>query len=346
VKKLKLGVIGAGGIARRRVLPALVNARNCEVVAVMNPSNATGLAQEFGIARAYSDHNALLKDRDVEAVYIASPVAFHHQQIIDAANKGKHVLCEKPLTLNVPEAEAAVAACRQNRVVLQEGYMMKFHGAHAAMKKMIDAGDIGRVVSMRAQLACWYPPMPGAWRQDPRIGGGGALMDMATHLIDLMEFFAGPVERLTALTGRLVQNYESEDSSTILMRHKNGAQSVVEAFFCVPDVASRTRLEVYGSKGSIHTTGTIGQGADGVVEAVCGIPAGGYDAAQDKTGSGGFQRIDYPQVNTYTAQFEYFGDNVRLGRDPELNGGEHGLHILRLAKLAYVSAREGLQIEV
>ena len=104
----------------------------------------------------------MLADPEVEAVYIASPASCHARQIEQAAAAGKHILCEKPLTLNLEEARRAVAVCRQRHVFLQEGYMMKFHGAHVKIKQLIDEGRLGKIVYVRAQLSCWYPKIEGA----------------------------------------------------------------------------------------------------------------------------------------------------------------------------------------
>jgi predicted dehydrogenase len=339
-RRVSFGVLGAGGIARRKTIPAMIRSRRCRVAAAMDPVGAERIAAEFGVARAYATEKELLADPAVEAVYIASPVACHARQIILAAEAGKHVLCEKPLTLNSKQAEKAVAACRRHKVFLQEGYMMKFHGAHARIKELIDEGRLGRIVSMRAQLSCWYPPIEGAWRQDPKTGGGGALMDMATHLYDLLEYFAGPVRRVAALTGRLVQGYRSEDASTTLLEFRSGAQATVDCFFCIPDEASRTRLEIYGSAGAVLSEGTIGQSTGGKLEGIFGLGEAAYDAAQDKDVARRFRRVAFKRVNPYAAECDAFADCILEGRPPKTNGPENALRILRLAEKAYASARE------
>ena len=105
----------------------------------------------------------LLADPDIQAVYIASPVSLHSEQILAAAKAGKHILCEKPLTMNSEQAVQAVAACKKAGVFLQEGYMMKFHGAHQAIRDIIASAPQWLYAR---QLSCWYPAHPGAWRQD------------------------------------------------------------------------------------------------------------------------------------------------------------------------------------
>ncbi len=337
--KVNFGVIGAGGIAYRKTIPGMLKAKNCRLVAVMDPVGVDKIAREFK-AKAYESEADLLADPDVEAVYIASPVNLHAKQIKMAAQAGKHILCEKPLTLKLKQAEAAVEVCRQNKVFLQEGYMMKFHGAHQQIKQIIDDGRLGKIVYMRAQLSCWYPKIEGAWRQDPRTGGGGALMDMATHLYDLLEYFGGPIRKIAAMTGRLVQDYRSEDASTTLLEFKSGAQASVDCFFCIPDEASRTRLEVYGSQGSILTEGTIGQSTGGKVEGIFGLGDAGYDASQDKDAARKFARVPFAKINPYTAECQYFADCILAKKQPKINSGKNALRIMKLAEAAYASYKK------
>ena len=344
--KVNFGVIGAGGIAYRRTIPGMLKAKNCRLVAVMDTVNPQRVADEFKVPRVHEREADLLADPEVEAVYIASPVHCHARQIEMAAEAGKHILCEKPLTLDLKQARQAVAACRKRRVMLQEGYMMKFHGAHVKIKQLIDEGRLGQIVGMRAQLSCWYPKIEGAWRQDPRKGGGGALIDMASHLYDLLEYFAGPIRRILAVTGRLVQDYKSEDASTTVLEFASGAQATVDCFFCVPDEASRTRLEVYGSRGAVLTEGTIGQSQGGRMEAILDGATAGYDAKQSKDVARKFQRVAFPAVNPYTAECSYLADCILNNRPPAINDAASAIASMARIEKAYASAKSGRMLRV
>lgn len=336
-EKVNFGVIGAGGIAMRKTIPGMLKARNCRLVAVMDPVGVDKVAAAFGVPKAYTREEDLLADPNVQAVYIASPVQCHLEQIIAAARAGKHILCEKPLARNVDETRRAVHACRKHKVFLQEGYMMKFHGAHQAIKQLIDEGRLGKLVYLRAQLSCWYPPIEGAWRQHPRTGGGGALIDMASHLFDLLEFFAGPIRRVVAMIGNVVHPYRSEDASTTLLEFRSGAHGTVDCFWCIPDEASRTRLELYGSGGAVLTEGTIGQSTGGKAEGIFGLGQAAYDAAQDKDVVREFQPIKFPKIDPYTAECEYFADCVLQGRAPQINNSANALRMMKLVEAAYAS---------
>ena len=335
--RVNFGVIGAGGIARRKTIPGMLRAKHCRLVAVMDPVDIENIAAAFNVPKAYTKEAEILADPKVEAVYIASPVNSHLRQIRMAAEAGKHILCEKPLTLNVKQAREAVEVCRKSKVFLQEGYMMKFHGAHQEIKRVIDEGQLGKIVYMRAQLSCWYPKIPGAWRQDPRLGGGGALIDMATHLYDLLEFFAGPIRQVVAAVGTLVQDYRSDDASTTLVEFKSGAHGTIDCFYCIPDEASRTRLEIYGSKGAILTEGTIGQGAKGKVEGYFSQASAGYDAAQNKDVARTFEKMPYKPVNPYTAECDYFARCILDRKPPAINDGKSAIHVMSLVEKAYSS---------
>jgi predicted dehydrogenase len=160
---------------------------------------------------------------------------------------------------------------------------------------------------------------------------------MATHLYDLLEHFAGPARRIAALTGSLVQDYASDDASTTLLEFQSGAHATVDCFFCIPDEASRTRLEIYGTRGAMLTEGTIGQSTGGVLEGIFGLGQAGYDAAQDKDVVRKFQPIPFPAINPYTAECEYFAECILAGRPPAVNNGENAVHILSLTEKAYAS---------
>jgi len=345
-EKVRFGVIGAGGIAFRKTIPAMLKARNLRVTAVMDTANVEKVAEAFRIRRAYTTAEDLLADPEVDAVYIASPVHCHLEQIELAAAARKHILCEKPLTLDVAQTRRAIDVCRRKKVFLQEGYMMKFHGAHQVIRENILQGRLGKVVYLRAQLSCWYPPIPGAWRQDPKTGGGGALIDMATHLLNLLEFFVGPIRRLAALTGNLVHPYRSEDASTILAEFRSGAHATIDCFWCIPDEASRTRLEIYGSAGAIFTEGTIGQSVGGTMEGIFGLGSAEYDAAQNKDVVRKFRPIPFKKINPYQAECEYFAQCVLDGRPPEINGPVEALRMARLVEAAYRSAKEKVFVPV
>ena len=343
--KVKWGVIGSGGIARRRTIPeGIMPASNARLIAVFNPTRSTNeaVAREFGARPCVALEDLLASD--VDAIYVASPPNVHREQSLACARAGKHVLCEKPLGLTVSDAEAIVEACTRAGVRLGTAFMMRFHAQHQAALELIREGKLGQPVFGRAQLSCWYPPIAGAWRQDPALGGGGSLMDMGGHCIDLLEMFFGPVKAVSCFTNRTVHRYHSEDSAIASLRFASGALGVADAFFCMPDEASQNRLELYGSLGSILAHGTIGQGAAGEMIAFSKEGSGGYDAQQARAAGGGIQ-IAPPPVNTYRAEIEEFSQAILDQRPPAVDG-QIGLGSQKILAACYESARTGRVVQL
>jgi predicted dehydrogenase len=303
----------------------------------VNPAAVQEIARIFGGLACASEQELLKSECDV--VYVATPVHLHCAQVVRAAEGGKHVFCEKPLGLTVEEAERMVTACRRNNVKFGVGFMMRFHAQHQEALRLIRAGKIGTPVLARAQLSCWYPPIEGAWRQDPSTGGGGSLVDMGCHCIDLLEMFFGQVQRVLCLTGNLVHRYRSEDTAVALLEFKNGAKGVVDNLFNVPDESSKNRLELYGSCGSILAEGTIGQGELGEMVARIQESAKDYSAQQVRDLGAG-ERITPQPVNMYRAEVEAFSRAVLDDTDPPV-GADLGLWSQKVLAACYQSAATG-----
>ena len=343
--KIKWGVIGSGGIAQRRTIPeGIVLAEHARLVAVydINMEVNKKVAAKFN-AKAVQSIQELL-DSDIDAVYIASPVNLHLEHAIACARVKKHIFCEKPLGMTVEEAEAMIKICQHEGVYLGTGLMMRFLAQHQSTLKLIQEGKLGQPVYGRAQLSCWYPPIEGAWRQDPAVGGGGSLMDMGSHCIDLLEMFFGPVKSVSCFINNSVHAYQSEDAAIVSLAFKNGALGTVDSCFCIPDNSSKNILELYGSKGSILAKGTIGQGASGEMTAYLEGDAGGYDASQERVGGEGLS-INPEPVNTYMAEIEEFSRAVLEKREP-LNNAEIGLQSQKVLSACYLSAKTGKAIEI
>lgn len=344
-KQVKWGVIGSGGIARRRTIPeGIKGAGNAKLAIVydINSELNNAVARDFNAIAAQSIDE--LVSADVDAVYVASPANMHLDHVIACAKGRKHVLCEKPLGMTTGEAEKMVKACRQNNVLLGTALMMRFLSQHQAALNLIKEGKLGKPVYGRAQLSCWYPPIDGAWRQDPKTGGGGSLMDMGSHCIDLLEMFFGEIKLVSCFINNSVHSYKSEDSAIVSLFFENGALATVDTFFCIPDNSSKNVLELYGSKGSILARGTIGQGSYGEMTAFIEEGASGYDAGQSRNAGDGII-INPSPVNTYRAEIEEFSNAILERREPE-NNAALGLRSQVVLAACYKSASTGKVISV
>ncbi len=344
-RKIKWGVIGSGGIARRRTIPqGILRADNAELSLVFDVDEKANaeVAGESG-ARAVHSAEALLNGK-IDAVYIATPAYLHHDQVLACARAARHILCEKPLGMTAQEAEEMIETCRKADVKLGCAFMMRFVTQHVEAMKLIEDGKLGKPTYARAQLSCWYPPIEGAWRQNPATGGGGSLMDLGGHCIDLLEMFFGPVSRVSCFTNSIIHDYQSEDGATALLSFENGAMGSVDTFFCIPDAGSKNALELYGSKGSILAKGTIGQGPAGEMAAFLEEQGKHYDAQQTRGEDEGIVIAPTP-VNTYRAEIEEFSQAIIDNRETVIDA-ELGLRSQKILSACYESAESGRAVEV
>jgi len=320
MKKIKWGVIGAGGIADRRTMPGIELAENAEIYAVMEVDMAMSesLKEKYNAVKAYDNEADLLTDPNVDAVYIASPVVYHKKQALMAADNNKHILLEKPIALTVEEGQEVIDYCKEKGVLLATGFMMRFHAYHQAMKKIVDEGKMGQIVSCRAQLTCWYPDIPGNWRQAKATSGGGALMDMGVHCLDLIQYITGfKAKRAAGMASTLTFDYEVEDSGVLMVELENGALCSIESHFNIPDAAARGRFEIYGTKGSMLAEGTISQVEGGKLEVMISDDNLAYDAQQDRNDVEPM-KVDVEFGNMYTKEIESFSASILNGTDIEV----------------------------
>lgn len=341
--KIKWGVIGCGGIADRRTLPGMMLAENAELIAVMdsNMEAAKACKEKYNAKYAFDNFEELLAIEEIEAVYIASPVFCHKEQAIAAAKAKKHILIEKPIGKDVAEAVEIAEACAAEGVKLGVGFMMRFHAYHQEMKKIVSEGKIGEIVSARAQLTCWYPEIENAWRQDIKLSGGGALMDLGIHCVDLIRYISGlEVKEVSGFIGNQIFDYSVEDAGGIAMRLENGAVAYVDANFNIPDAAAKCKLEFYGTKGSIFAQGTISQVEGGEIEVLCTGDSEGYDASQNRETIEPLP-INVEFGNMYTKEIELFGKAV-LGEIEVPISAEDAILSQKVIEAAYNSNNDNL----
>ncbi len=345
--KIKWGVIGCGGIADRRTLPGMMLCSNAELVAVMdtNREAAEKCKEKYNAKYAFDNVEELLAIDEIEAVYIASPVFCHKNQAMAAAKAKKHILIEKPVGLTVEEAEEITDFCRKENVLLGVGFMMRFHTYHQKMREIVQSGKIGEIVSARAQLTCWYPEMENCWRQEMKLSGGGAMMDMGVHCIDLIRHITG-LEAVEAagLCGNQVFKYDVEDAGCVILRLGNGATAYVDANFNIPDAAAKCKIEFYGTKGSIFAEGTISQEEGGRIEVLCADDSVGYDANQSRAEVLPME-IKVTFGNMYTKEIEAFGRAVRGEGEVPVTAAD-AIMSQRIVEAAYKSSKTKEYIKI
>ena len=310
--KVAWGVIGCGGIADRRTLPGMMLAENAELAAVMdtNKKAAQTCKEKYGARYAFDKAEDLLFLDEIQAVYIASPVFCHKEQGLLGAKAKKHIVLEKPVGLSVEEAKEIAAICEAEGVKLGVAFMMRFHSYHQKMQEIIQAGTLGEIVSARAKFTCWYPEMENCWRQDKTLSGGGAMLDMAIHSIDLIRYITGlEIKESTGFIGNQVFRYHAEDAGVGVYKMENGALCVVESAFNIPDEVSVSRLEFFGTKGSMIAEGTLSQEEGGTLTVLALEQTGDYDAQQNRSTVEPIP-VSVTFGNMYTKEIEAFGKAV------------------------------------
>ncbi len=306
---------------------------------------AQRVKNEFSAKYAFSVEDELLALDEIDAVYIATPVFCHKDQVKKAADAGKHIFLEKPMGLTVNESLEIAEYCRTNGVKLGVGLMMRFSAYHQRMRELIFEGAIGNVVSMRAQLTCMYPEIPNSWRQDKNKSGGGALMDMGIHCIDLLQFISGTsTNDVSAYIQNQTFNYNVEDSAAVLLKMDNGATAFVDTNFNIPDSAARCRLEFYGTKGSILAEGTIGQTDSGKMYICSEADVQVYDAKQNR-GNDTFYEVAVECGNMYEKEITAFSAAILNDCEPTV-GAKDAIFVQRIIEGAYESAKIGKSIGI
>lgn len=341
-RKVKWGIIGAGGIARRRTLPAIGEVSNAEIIGIMDKSKEAleEMAKEYNIPYVYENEEDLINNPEIEAIYIASPVGFHKEQARKVIASGKHILLEKPIGLDLEESKEIVTLAKNADIKAGAALVMRFHDGHQKMRDLVQEGKLGQIVSARAQLTCWFPKMENNWRQNIKTAGGGSLLDMGIHCIDLLRYIlADEVEEVCGFIDNKIFDYEVEDSATIIMKMKKGVVCTIDNYFNIPDEAAKCLFEIYGTKGSIIATRTIGQDGGGAIELVLSGDDKGYQSQQERENATDDAKLDFEKCNMYARQIESFSDAILKDKQPEISLME-AYKDMEVIEYSYLSAKQ------
>ena len=344
-RKIRFGVIGAGGIAERRTIPGMLLAEHAKLVSVMETERdrVQYLKEKFGAEKAFTSAEELLSDAEIDAVYIASPVVFHAEQARMAADYGKHILLEKPIAMTCDEGEKVLKYIDDRGLKCAAGLMMRF-GTHVNnMKSSIAEGKIGQLVSGYSQFTLWLPEQAGNWRQKKSLAGGGCMMDMAVHTIDLVEYITGRrVTSVASMNETITFSYDVEDTSTLLLRLEGGAQCVVQTNFNIPDEAAEWRMEFFGTKGKLMGNTMIGQDDGGPCRALFLKENSEYNPLQVHYADNGIL-LEGEFGNLY--ERESFSLSLLKGT-PLVAPASDALHVQRIMEAAYRSGNEKKIIDI
>jgi predicted dehydrogenase len=204
--------------------------------------------------RLLADYDAVLGDRDINAVVLATPHSIHGAQVGAAAAAKKHVFCEKPFTLTKREAEEVVAAVRKAGVTLALGYNRRLHPEMVKLRDMIRAGELGTVLHVEATMT--FPNVlsinPSHWRADKSETPCGGLMPMGVHAVDGMIDLCGPIDHVFAQSFRRAATIDADDTTSILLRMKEGMSGYLGT---MTTTGAGFGFQVFGSKGWLRLEG-------------------------------------------------------------------------------------------
>ena len=321
---LKWGVLGAGSVAQRRAMPAITKAGNAELHALLsrNAERAQRLAIEYGAKNYYTTVDELLSNEVLDAIYVSTPVYLHCEQVVEAAERGFHVLCDKPMAMNTAECQRMIDACQANGVHLQICFLFRFHSCFQRIKNWVVDGRLGGIVQGRVPFLKPFPVPPGAWRGNPDQGGGGSLMDLGSHGVDLLRYILGEVSQVSAFCNSVVHGYDVEETGTIMMRFENGAQGFIDTSFAA--AGCDLVIEIYGTDGWVWVYNDDGWKIKLSV-------------------NGESQIIDSQFEDLYQLQFEHFARCVTEGEQPNVTGVD-GLRTNEILAAAYESDLTGKAI--
>ena len=334
---LRLAIVGLGWVARDYMLPAIGQTAGVELVAVCDVAEPpAGLLPPR--ARHFADLAAMLAEVAPDAVYIATPNHLHVAQAATCLEAGVAVLCEKPIAPTAAEAARLASVVERTGVPYATAFDQRYHPAHVRLADLVRAGRIGTPTQVRLDYACWLPgdwspdaaaggaPAPDNWRVDRARAGGGAVIDLAPHGLDLAEVVTG--QRLTRLTGLLqdhVHDYDVDDGGALLGRFDGGALLVHTVGYNRPETLPRRRLEVTGTAGMLVAENTMGQTAGGTLALI--------DARTGRREDVGFDVSRSP----FTGQLEAFAKTCRGARGPSRTVGDD-VRLHRLLERALAGA--------
>ncbi len=321
--RLRFGVLGTARIGHTSVNPAIQSSRNAELMAVA--SRDIGLARDFAqvlaIPRHYGGYQALLDDPDIDAVYIPLPNSLHREWAIRAAEKKKHILCEKPLALSVAECLEMQAAADANDVTLMEAFMYRFHPRTRRLVEMAQARTVGELRAVRSAFT-FRLTRPENIRLRPDLGGG-ALMDVGCYCVDISRRLAGtlPIEvQAWATFGPTGVDTQLAGS----LRFESGA---IAQFDCALSIERREFVEAVGVDGSLFADSAFVSGA-APVELI------------EQRGRSSEVRHAFAGENQYRLMVEHFADAVLTG-EPVRYGIADAVGTMAIIEALYRSVDAG-----
>jgi len=255
MKLYKIGVIGSGAIAQACHIPGYFKAGNCELTAIADPfPKSLQQVRDAGFVfkREYSDYREMLAKEKLDAISICTPNKFHKDAAIAAIRHGADVLLEKPIAITVEEGKKILAEAKKHNGRVMVAFSHRFNEHCEIVKKELQKGSIGSLYMGRIRFA-HRGPFPGwaktGWFYDPKLAGGGALLDMGIHAFDLIQWFMGPITAVSAKTATLRKEIKVDDNAVIICEFDKKSLGYIEVGWTSP--AGFVGIELMGDNGCI-----------------------------------------------------------------------------------------------
>lgn len=249
----KLGIVGAGAVAALHA-QAIASLPNAQLTGCCDGGSgrAKALVNQYG-ATAFSDYQALVESPDVDVVLIATPSGLHLQPAVLAAEKGKPVLCEKPLEISTERIDQMIAAHDKAGTALGCIFNYRYDEVVGPIRQALSQQRLGKVTYAAVRVPWWRDETyyTGSWKGTQALDGGGALMNQSIHMVDLLQHLMGPVRSLFAYTDTLAHDIEVEDTAVVALRFADGALGQIYGSTAAYPGQPR-QLDLMGTKGTIQ----------------------------------------------------------------------------------------------
>jgi D-xylose 1-dehydrogenase (NADP+, D-xylono-1,5-lactone-forming) len=304
MEKIRWGILSTANIAQTELIPAIKRSENAVVAAIASRgSKVHPVALRLNIEKAYESYEALLEDPEIDAVYIPLPNHLHKEWVFKAADKGKHVLCEKPVGITAGEAAEMVQFCRKKNVKFMEAFMYQFHPQHDRVREIIASGEIGEVKLFKSSHSFYFVNRENDIRMKKEMGGG-AIYDVGCYSIHAMRTVlqSEPVEVQAA--AEMDPKAEVDTSAYISIKLAHGVQAIIDCSF---DMTERNEYEVVGTKGTIKVPYAFRPDQNGGVGSVL-------------VQSQGVTREEKVYGDIYRLEVEHFSQSILEDNNPIYTG--------------------------
>ncbi len=358
--KLRFGIVGCGSIGPTHA-GALAQIGDAELVAVADRlrDRAEAMAKKFGITRIYESDDQLIADPEIDVVCLCTPSGMHADGAVKAMRAGKHVVVEKPMDVSLEACDRMIAAERETGRKLTIISQHRFDLASRVVKDAIASGKLGNIILAEGTVKWWRTQQyydSGDWRGTWRWDGGGALMNQGVHTVDVLQWLAGDVKRVYALTRTSAhERIEVEDIAVFTLEFVNGAVGTFIATTAAYE-ALPARIDVFGTNGSAIIEGDrlkrmiLKSGESYVSEEAAAhavsVARGGTASVKDEAA----RRQESAEVgavwgDAHRAQLEEFISAIREDRKPLIDGVQ-GRKPVEVILAVYESARTGKPVDI